>query len=58
MVIDLNNHPVKDYPDLPLTLSSKVEDALMEAILRIDTRIAIIDLWARLSVYPTSISVI
>ena len=46
MVIDLNNHPIKDSPDLPLTLSSKMKDALIEAGFRIDTRIAKIDRWA------------
>ena len=51
VVLDLNNHPVKAYRDIPLTLSSKVEAALMEAIRRTDPRISMIDFWARLSVH-------
>ena len=51
VVLDLNNHPVKAYRDIPLTLSSKVEAALMEVIRRIDPRISIIDFWARLLVH-------
>lgn len=58
VVIDLNNHPLNAYPDIPLTLSSKVEGSLMETIWRIDNRITEIDMWARLSVYPTPISFI
>lgn len=48
VVLDLNNHPVKDYGDIPLTLSSQVEGSLMEIILRLDPRIKNMDLWARL----------
>ena len=51
VVLDLDHHPVKDYKDIPLTLSSKVEGALMEVIRRIDPRIIIMDFWARLSVF-------
>ena len=50
IVLDLDNHPLKAYESIPLTLSSKVEHALMEAIIRYDDRIAIGDFWARLSV--------
>lgn len=52
VVLDLDNHPVKDYKDIPLTCSSQIEGALMEAIRRIDFRITVIDFWARLSVHP------
>ena len=53
VVLDLNNHPIKAYRDIPLTLSSKVEAALMEVIRRIDPRISMIDFnfWARLFVH-------
>lgn len=49
VILDLDHHPVKDYRDIPLTLSSKVEGGLMEAIRRIDPRITMNDFWARLS---------
>ena len=52
VVLDLDNDPVNDYEDIPLTLSSKVEGALMEAISRLDRDITIYDFWARLSVHP------
>ena len=51
VVLDLDNDPVKDYRDIPLTLSSEVEGALLEAIRRLDLRITTFDLWARLSVH-------
>ena len=51
VVLDLDNDPVKDYKDIPLTLSSEVEGALMEAISRLDDNIKIYDFWARLSVH-------
>ena len=52
VVLDLDNEPVNDYRDIPLTLSSVVEGALMEAIRRLDPRIRHFDFWARLSVHP------
>lgn len=52
IVLDLDNDPIKDYSNIPLTLSSEVEGALMEAIRRLDHRITQFDLWARLSVHP------
>ena len=52
VVLDLDNDPIKDYKDIPLTLSSEVEGALMEAISRLDDEIHIYDFWARLSVHP------
>ena len=51
VVLSLDNHPVKNYRDIPLTVSSKVEGALMEAIRRLDPRIVIQDFWARLLVH-------
>ena len=51
VVLDLDNDPIKDYKDIPLTLSSVVEGALMEAISRLDNRIQIYDFWARLLVH-------
>lgn len=56
VVLDPDNHPINDYRDIPSTLSSNTEGALMEAIRRLDPRITIIDVWARLSVHPTRIS--
>lgn len=56
VVLDLNNNPIKDYRDIPLTLSSMVEGALMEAIWRIDTRITTMDFLARMSVHQIPIS--
>ena len=51
VVLSLDNHPIKDYKDIPLTVSSRVEGALMEAIRRLDPRIIIPDFWARLLVH-------
>ena len=51
VVLDVDNHPIKDYKDIPLTLSSRVEGALVEAIRRLDPRITIPDIAARLSAY-------
>ena len=51
VVLDLDNDPIKDFKDIPLTLSSAVEGALMEAISRLDNRIQIYDFWARLLVH-------
>ena len=53
VVLDLDNHPVNDYRDIPLTVSSKIEGELMEAIRRLDPRIAFRDFWARMSVFPS-----
>lgn len=58
VVLDPDNHPIMDYRDIPWTLSSNIEGALMEAIRRLDPRITIIDFWARLSVHLTRISTI
>ena len=57
IVLDLDDHPLKAYESIPLTLSSRVEDALMEAITRYDDRISIGDFWARLSVLLTLASI-
>ena len=53
VVLDLINRPVKDYKNIPLTFSTKVEDVLMEAIRRGDPRITMQDFAARLLVYPS-----
>ena len=50
IVLDLDDHPLKAYESIPLTISSKIEGGLMEAIIRYDDRIAVGDFWARLSV--------
>ena len=39
VVLDIDNNPVMDFPDIPPPLPSEVEPALMEAIRRIDPRI-------------------
>ena len=54
VVLDLNNHPIKAYQDIPLTLSTEVEGGLLVAIRGIDPRISNLDLWARVSVSPSS----
>ena len=56
VVLDLNNNPVRDFRDIPLTLSSEVEGGLLTLIRRLDDRIAWPDLWARLSVHPSQSS--
>ena len=48
IVLDLDNHPVKDYHDIPLVLSSEMEGWLMEAIWRVDSRIERTDFRARM----------
>ena len=50
IVLDLDNEPLKAFESIPLTISSEVEAALMEAIIRYDVRISVKDFWARLSV--------
>ena len=56
VVLDLDNNPVMDFRDLPATLSSEVEPALLEAIRRIEPRIRWQDCRARLSVFPLVVS--
>ena len=51
VVLSTDNHPVKDYRDIPLTVSSEVEGGLTEAIRHVDPRITWGDIWARLSVF-------
>lgn len=48
IVLDGNNHPVMLYLELPLTLSSKMDPWLIEAILRLNPKIGCHDLWARM----------
>ena len=52
VVLDTDNHPIKDYRDIPLTVSSEVEGGLTEAIRHVDPRITHGDIWARSSVFP------
>lgn len=52
VVLDLESNPVKDFANIPLTCSSKIEGVEMEAMRRGDPRIAMKDFVARLSVYP------
>ena len=47
-VIDWDNKPIRDFRNLPLTISSKVEGLRMEAWLRADTRITFPDIAARM----------
>ena len=44
VVFDLNNHPIKAYQDIPLTLSTEVEGGLLMAIRGIDLKIINLDL--------------
>lgn len=48
IVLDQDNHPVRDFSDIPATLSSAVEPWLLEAISRIDGRIVKVDFLARM----------
>lgn len=48
VVLDIDNMPVKNYRNIPLTLSSEMEAYLMEMIIRMDARIAHKDLRARM----------
>ena len=48
IVLDQDNHPVRDFSDIPSTLSSNVEPWLLEAISRIDGRIWKVDIRARM----------
>ena len=48
VVIDCDDKPIRNFRNLPLTISSKVEGLRMEAWLRADTRITFPDLAARM----------
>lgn len=48
IVIDLDNHPVWNFEELPLVLSSNLEDWRAEALRRLDCRVEITDLLARM----------
>lgn len=48
IVIDRDNHPLRKYANIPLTLSSNADDWLMEYIRRQDTRITLLDFRARM----------
>ena len=48
VVLDIDNLPVKNYHNIPLTLSSEMEAYLMEMIHRMDTRITQRDFRARM----------
>lgn len=48
IVLDSDNHPVKDYHDIPKTLSSNADAYLLENIGRLDTRICRMDFRARM----------
>ena len=48
VVLDMDNHPVVDYEDIPIVLSSAFEGWCMEAIHRIDSRIERADWRARM----------
>ena len=51
IVLDLSNHPVRIFRDIPSVLSSKFEGSLMALIRRLDPRIQWEDFWARMSVH-------
>lgn len=48
VVLDNDNRPIKDYRDIPKTLSSNMEAYLMENISRLDSRITRLDFLARM----------
>ena len=52
VVLDHDNHPLRDFTILPKTLSSNVEGWLIEMYVRMDTRISHADIRARM---PSSI---
>ena len=54
VVLDQDKHPVRDFKDMPATLSSAVEPWLLEAISRIDGRISKVDFQARMPWTSTS----
>ena len=56
LVLDLDHHPVLDYKDIPLTVSSQVEGGLLEAIRCLDPRIRWQDFHARMSAFPSRAS--
>jgi len=48
IVVDHDDHPVRDFPELPLTLSAKAEWWLLEAIGRLNPDITTMDIRARM----------
>ena len=48
IVLDLDNHPVKDWEELPLCLSSQLEGSDIETVRRINPAITLLDLRARM----------
>ena len=56
IVLDAFNNPVKDYSNIPKTLSSLAEGYLMEQLIRSDTRINHVDLLARMPFNCNSLS--
>ena len=48
VVLDIDNHPVTDWPDLPATISSMIEGGRMEAMTRLNPRLTQKDFRARM----------
>lgn len=48
IVLDLDNHPVKDWRELPLCLSSALEGSDIETVRRINPGITLLDIRARM----------
>ncbi|MCJ1462363.1 hypothetical protein MMC07_000963 [Pseudocyphellaria aurata] len=53
VVLDSDNHPVKAWANIPLTLASNADPWLLEYIRRVDTRITLKDLRARMPLQVT-----
>lgn len=51
IVLDLDNHPVKDWRELPLCLSSALEGSDIETVRRINPGITLLDIRARMPKY-------
>lgn len=53
IVLDPDNHPVRNFREIPVTISSAVEGWLMEAIRRTNSKISAADFRARMLRSPT-----
>ena len=53
IVIDRDNRPVRDWPELPLTISGQVEGLRMEYWRRVNRHITVADLRARMPQYTS-----
>ncbi|KAL8655035.1 MAG: hypothetical protein Q9226_003202 [Calogaya cf. arnoldii] len=47
LLLDLKNHPIRDFPELPITVSAQVEGFWIEYWCRLDKHIRVADILAR-----------